>query len=943
MNFPSCSSADESDLNVFALIRRCSDSFDEHGEPTSELPQCLFMIGEYLLENTELMAQFVSLYQEEPDEYGVKICSAVSFWIRHFPMHFDANHQLCALVDRLKKMMLQEGKIEQNLVNDLDLSSVPSYAWLRNVSVRNPVSRHVSLSFDQWSPEDLSNAMSHIDYRVLSRVTIPEIKRYVRANKLSQTPILERSIAVFNSLSCWVQCMILSKNGARERADIITKFINVGKNLRKQCNFNTLMAVIGGVSHSNISRLTKTHALLEEDVKKDLANLTQLLSNSNNYASYRKTIQEVRNRFKIPIMGIHLKDLIAWHIVSSEFDKTRNISEKKLFQLANLLSYFLGVNRQMHNFADPNMDLINTLKVSFDISYNENDIYDLSLKREPRTLLNFQSGVQKPIVFADWASGVLPAPDPDTINKHITAMVEAVFKHYDNDKDAYISSTIDMDRDGQISKSEMKAYFINLNKQSTEFRRGFKHSFSEATFLTPAVCAHCKKLLWGIIRQGFKCKDCGLIVHEACKDVAVVECRLKNAASNISVGFSDWILNSPRNNGSRLGSSATVAAANCSAKKSAGAVRNKNRTISTVSESPSPSPELPHPLPSDVSNSSTAFMSATNSLRSSFHRFIRPSKNRATSETTECVRPKKLEATSGSGCNAGNCIASSSSNPAVEHQASLASEEVFEEENNASGLLSPTPLTSVKKCEASENGHRRLAATTPITSRFYLPSPAMSPTKKKIVAAKKKANPSTESPSLDDNLNSNAAAASNRNSEDIQLQIINMMPSGKQGQRQRPLNVPYQASRPVRPKRDRMQELRQCWAKPASKVICLAVTVLIIVAILFLVYFVFWNRGNNPYDYDNSYQRRQGSQQRNNGYSNSNSYHNNPSINSQNNPNLQSLLNQPRSGDLSENRQNQGNNLNSQYQQQQQHFPGSSYQQLNNNQQQQPQPYGNPT
>jgi hypothetical protein len=40
--------------------------------------------------------------------------------------------------------------------------------------------------------------MSHIDYKVLSRVTIPELKKYVKVTKLSQTPVLERSIAVFN-------------------------------------------------------------------------------------------------------------------------------------------------------------------------------------------------------------------------------------------------------------------------------------------------------------------------------------------------------------------------------------------------------------------------------------------------------------------------------------------------------------------------------------------------------------------------------------------------------------------------------------------------------------------------------------------------------------------------------------------------------------------------
>ena len=62
-------------------------------------------------------------------------------------------------------------------------------------------------------------------------------------------------------------------------------------------------------------------------------------------------------------------------------------------------------------------------------------------------------------MFAEWAAGVCSAPDPDTVNKHVAAMVDvslpyslysqcqrsssfcfqAVFKHYDNDRDGYIS------------------------------------------------------------------------------------------------------------------------------------------------------------------------------------------------------------------------------------------------------------------------------------------------------------------------------------------------------------------------------------------------------------------------------------------------------------------------------------------------------------------------
>ncbi|CAD5225291.1 unnamed protein product [Bursaphelenchus okinawaensis] len=654
MDIPSCSHHSDQELRPFELAQHCCESFDKDGEPQNEFAYFLFMVGEWLMDNKELMAQFVSLYQENFDSFGERVCFAIGFWIRSFPMHFDADPQLCRFVERLKQMAISD-KLPDNITSELDVSSVPSYEWLRNVSVRNPVSRHVSLSFEQWSPEDISTSLSYIDYKVLSRVNITEIKKYVKSCKISSSLLLERSIAIFNSISGWVQCMILSKNTPKERAEVMTKFLNVGKHLRKLNNFNTMMAVIGGVTHSNIARLSKTHNCLSNEAKRELTTFTHLMSNTHNFENYRKLLQDTHSKFRIPIMGVHLKDLIIWYNTQPRFDSTGTITERRLIQLRNLLNNFLGANRMAHNFPEPNLDLINTLKVSFDIRYNDGDIYDLSLLKEPRTLLNFQSA--RSVVFADWASGVCPAPDPETVNKHISAMVEAVFKHYDNDKDAYISedefaqiagnfpfidsfAKIDEDKDGRISKSELKTYFLylnkqSLNKQSLEFRRGFQHNFHETTFLTPTFCIHCNKVLWGLIRQGYKCKDCGITAHHACKDVLVSECRRRRHTSWLTPrnSQSNGVQGSPNNHGQDRHFRSI-------------------RTVSTVSE--------------EHSNAVPTKPFVATGLRASFHRLIRlQRKPRAASETTDCYRRN-----------------GSASNPSDTDLtlATLASEEVFDDD-----------------------------------------------------------------------------------------------------------------------------------------------------------------------------------------------------------------------------------------------------------------------
>lgn len=59
--------------------------------------------------------------------------------------------------------------------------------------------------------------------------------------------------------------MVLSKTTPRQRADIIHKFIEVAQHLRQMQNFNSLMAVIGGICHSALARLSRTNLHLSSE------------------------------------------------------------------------------------------------------------------------------------------------------------------------------------------------------------------------------------------------------------------------------------------------------------------------------------------------------------------------------------------------------------------------------------------------------------------------------------------------------------------------------------------------------------------------------------------------------------------------------------------------------------------------------------------------------
>ena len=73
------------------------------------------------------------------------------------------------------------------------------------------------------------------------------------------------------------------------------------------------------------------------------------------------------------------------------------------------------------------------------MSYSEDEMYELSLAREPRSSVSSPSTPTRISPFADWAKSISTPLDPQTIQKHVNAMVDAVYKNYDHDKDGFIS------------------------------------------------------------------------------------------------------------------------------------------------------------------------------------------------------------------------------------------------------------------------------------------------------------------------------------------------------------------------------------------------------------------------------------------------------------------------------------------------------------------------
>ncbi|XP_036927107.1 RAS guanyl-releasing protein 1-like isoform X1 [Acanthopagrus latus] len=528
------------------LIQTCLQSFDSAGCVcgSSHLLNISLTMHRLLISSSDLLDKLIALFKvaldnEQPAECQ-RICFFIRHWIQEFWVMFRLNHSLSDSLEEFRELIREQGQehlcslLETKWINERDWSWKASQKIKANSSKK----RKVSLLFDHLEPIELADHLTYLEFKSFCRISFVDYQNYIRKCCMKDIPVMERSIALCNGISQWVQLMVLSRPTAQLRAEVFTKFIHVAQCLHLMHNYNTLMAVVGGLCHSSISRLKDTTSHVPSEVTKVLNEMTDLLSSCRNYDNYRQAYNRCTG-FKIPILGVHLKDLISVNEAMSDYVEDNKVNVQKLQALYNHINELIQL-QQIPPKLDANKDLVHLLTLSLDLYYTEDEIYELSYTREPKNCKAPPATPSRPPVVVDWASGVAPKPDPRTISKHVQRMVDSVFKNYDHDENGFISQgefekiaasfpfsfcVMDKEKEGLVSREEITAYFMRASVICSKLGLGFVHNFQETTYMKPTFCDNCSGFLWGVIKQGYRCKDCGMNCHKLCKDQVAFECK----------------------------------------------------------------------------------------------------------------------------------------------------------------------------------------------------------------------------------------------------------------------------------------------------------------------------------------------------------------------------------------------------------------------------------
>ncbi|KAI0395996.1 ras GEF [Xylariaceae sp. FL0594] len=169
--------------------------------------------------------------------------------------------------------------------------------------------------FMDMSNDDIADEMTRIDWVMFSSIRIRDLVRHVslsaeQKEKCKAMKNVNRMIFHFNHIATWVSNMILMRDKAKHRAQMLEKFMHIALKLRVLNNYNGLAAVLAGINGTAIHRLTQTRALVSSETQKRFARLVLLMAHSKGHFAYRLA-WENSPLPRIPFIPLHRRDLVS--------------------------------------------------------------------------------------------------------------------------------------------------------------------------------------------------------------------------------------------------------------------------------------------------------------------------------------------------------------------------------------------------------------------------------------------------------------------------------------------------------------------------------------------------------------------------------------------------------------------------------------------------------
>uniref|UniRef100_A0A8C4QKF3 Rap guanine nucleotide exchange factor 2 n=1 Tax=Eptatretus burgeri TaxID=7764 RepID=A0A8C4QKF3_EPTBU len=164
------------------------------------------------------------------------------------------------------------------------------------------------------SSAELAAQLSVRDFQSFAAIPTTEYVEDVFRLSNATTPHLRHFEQLLNQETFWVPSALLCEGSAVKRAKVVKHFLKVAMYCRENKNFNSMFAIISGLSHSSVTRLRHTWDKLPSKYEKLFQDLQGLFDPSRNMAKYRAELSSSNLQPPvIPLFPVVKKDLTFIH------------------------------------------------------------------------------------------------------------------------------------------------------------------------------------------------------------------------------------------------------------------------------------------------------------------------------------------------------------------------------------------------------------------------------------------------------------------------------------------------------------------------------------------------------------------------------------------------------------------------------------------------------
>jgi len=234
------------------------------------------------------------------------------------------------------------------------------------------------------TPADVLAAQITVtDFALFSKIQAREFfdLAWSKTHLRHRAPNIMAMIGRVNKVSYWVPNVILWHSSMNDRAKAVEKFIALAEELRKLKNYSALMGILGGLGMSSTARLKFTFLAVNEQrlaVQKDLQ---KLMSSNKSFAAYRAELASCEPP-AVPYLGVYLSDLTFINDGNADLvGEARAINFKKRRMVHRVLAAVRHYQQGAYDLPQDERAALYTLALP---QLTDDDLYQLSLKREPR-------------------------------------------------------------------------------------------------------------------------------------------------------------------------------------------------------------------------------------------------------------------------------------------------------------------------------------------------------------------------------------------------------------------------------------------------------------------------------------------------------------------------------------------------------------------------------